>query len=208
MQMTIPKIKVWLSFPETFKYEGKIITCLISNIEKPRALRQSEWSGSSKQLLYHLFHTSLIIPSSLCVPAPLPSLCSLIVSAASPLPLPSGASRLLWSRHFNHSSHHSVVRFPRRVCGSVELSSRVFLHHSMCCCGARGLTDCLHLLNTHPWQNRLCLTSLVHTTQILLLRSGLLSFVLALIFVFMTSANTLYFSWHSATMWTWKSRAR
>ena len=41
MQMTILKIKVRLSPLETFKYEGKIITCLISNIEKPGVLRQS-----------------------------------------------------------------------------------------------------------------------------------------------------------------------
>ena len=83
MQMTILKIKVWLSPLETFKYEGKIITCLISNIEKPRVLRQS-----GMKWLYCLFHEPLVIPASLCASSTLSTnrlSCSLIVSPASNL---------------------------------------------------------------------------------------------------------------------------
>lgn len=66
MHMTILKIKLWLSPLETFKYEEKIITCLISNTEKPRALRQS-----GMKWLYYLFHEPPVIPVSFCAPAPL-----------------------------------------------------------------------------------------------------------------------------------------
>ena len=195
--MTILKIKVWLSPLKTFKYEGKIIPGLISNIEKPRAFRQSgmKWH-------YHLFHEPLVIPISLCTSSTLSTSrlsCCLVVSPASQPPLPSDTSRFLWSQHSNCSSLHTGVRSSWLMCRCVELGSRAFPWCSVRCCGALRLTA------RWGWAPASHRKPCSHG-PVLSLLSSLPPFVLALIFVFKSSASTLFFWWHSVTLRTWKSR--
>lgn len=171
------------------KYPG-----LISNIEKPRAFRQS-----GMKRLYHLFHEPLVIATSLSAPAPL----SLPADLAAP------SQRLLrHNLHFHLTlPDFSGLSIPTAapctqasdslgLCAGVLSLAHVSSRDAQC-------TAVVPLDSLPAGAQHLPPTAgLVHMVQVLLLLSSLLPFVLALIFVFKGSASTLFFWWHSVTLRT------
>lgn len=122
-KMTILKIKAWFIFLRTFKYENDHSPQVLKSQE---SFSSQEWSGSRKQLLLHLFHGSLIIPSCLChlLHSPL-STNRLICTPQSLLPhnfcFHLAHQNFLWSQRFKLSFHHFSGQIPSAcvwVCGA------------------------------------------------------------------------------------------